>query len=283
MSSGYFVFSRPEIEGVSELVRGGTPCSTGGHPPHWHSDWQLVAVTRGDGWVRTKGTRHRTPAGSLFLIPPEVVHSNDVFEGGCDFRSMLINPQLVEGVADAASMKLLRSGISASPVLLSKELTDEFDRFHLLAEQNRNALGTDVALENWIIGLLGRHTGQCESAPTHVAHPAARRAKEFISIHATEGITVEDVSVASGLSRYELSRQFKAAFGMSPHAWQLQVRIDRSKSLLKQGIPVGDVALELGFSDQAHFTRIFKKSTGYTPGTYAAEFRTNLQVDPLAR
>ncbi len=283
MNRGYFVFSRPEIEGVSEMVRGGAPHSAGGHPPHWHSQWQLVAVTRGDGWVRTRGTRHRTPAGSLFLIPPEVVHSNDVFEDGCDFRSMLVDPPLVEGVAGAASINLLRSSIAAAPVLLSKKLTAEFDRFHLLAERSQNALETDVALESWIIDLLIRHTGQCEFAPAHVAHPAARKAREFIADHAADGITLDEVASASGLSRYELSRQFKAAFGMPPHAWQLQVRIDRSKPHLKKGHPVGEVALLMGFSDQAHFTRVFKKSTGYTPGTYAAEFRTNLQVDSRLR
>lgn len=279
MSSGYFVFSRPEFEGITEMVRGGVGSSTGGHPAHWHSQWQLVAVTRGDGWVRTRGTQHGTPAGSLFLIPPETVHSNDVFERGCDFRSMLIEPHLVEGVASAASMRLLRNEISKSPVLLSQRMANAFDHFHATAENNPTPLGTDAGLENWITSLLTRHTGQCEATPLQIAHPAARKAKDFIADRATDGITLENVAVASGLSRYELSRQFKAAFGMPPHAWQLQVRIDRSKPLLRKGHQVGEVALQMGFSDQAHFTRVFKRTTGYTPGTYAAEFRTNVQAD----
>ncbi len=268
---------RPSIDGVAELVSGGiSDNSNPGHPPHWHSEWQVVVVTRGDGWVRTQGTRHGTPGHSLFLIPPEVVHSNNVLEAGCDFQSMLIEPEFFESTARAASLKRLgRLVIGREPVCISPALTRRFRGFHReLCDPagSRSSLRLESALQSWITHLLSRYTGQSETPLSRIAHPAARRAREFIWAHAEQALSLETVAQAAGLSRFELSRQFTAAFGMPPHAWQLQVRVQRAKDQLKAGIPAGDVALSLGFADQAHFTRVFRRSWGISPGRYAREF-----------
>lgn len=265
--------------GIVELVRGGVNNSTGGHPPHWHSDWQLVAVTRGDGWVRVRGTQHQTPGGSLFLIPPEVVHSNDVFAGGCDFRSILIEAKIVESIAKANRLKLQRNKISEMPVVVSKKWTDKFDQYHFSLEQADPALLADEMLDNWITSIISYQTGQNRAPVELKAHSAAIRAREFLADHAHEAITLKRLASTSGMSGFELSRQFKAAFGLPPHAWLLQVRIDRSKALLKTSRSICEVATELGFSDQAHFTRIFRRTTGYTPGMMQSEFRKIIQDD----
>jgi len=61
-------------------------------------------------------------------------------------------------------------------------------------------------------------------------------------------------------------------FGLPPHAYQLQQRILRAKHLLTSFSP-SHVALECGFSDQSHFTRVFRAHTGTTPRHYAKQFR----------
>ncbi len=271
MANGYRV-SRPiDLEagrGIVELVRGHAPDTSEGHPPHWHSQWQVVAVTGGDGWVRVRGSRHRTSGGSLFLIPPEIVHSNGVYAGGCDFRSLLIEPETVEEIAAARSIRLERSRIVAMPVLQCREWTSRFDRFHRSLHQSRTiGLEQELGVENWVAGLLARQTSQAIAplAREQAIHPAARRAREFLADHAGETVSLERLGLASGLSPYELSRRFKAAYGLPPHRWQLQVRVERAKDRLRRGIPVGEVALELGFADQPHFSRVFKRATGYSP------------------
>ena len=273
----YSVFARPAIRGVVELVRGGIDQPCGGHPKHWHSQWQLVAVTRGGGWVKTHGSKHNTPGGSLFLIPPEVVHSNEVLDHGCDFRSMLIEAEFIEGVARARGLRLVRSRVSRTPVLQSEKLTEAFDHFHARITTGAGDLALEEALETWISGLLCHHGRQTEEQVEHIAHPAARMARDLIADRATEPISLAMLAESVGLSRFELTRQFSAAYGMPPHAWQLQMRVDRGKGLLKSSLSLGEIALELGFSDQAHFNRVFKRSTGYTPGIYAKEFRKNIQ------
>ncbi|HEX4165686.1 MAG TPA: helix-turn-helix transcriptional regulator, partial [Bryobacteraceae bacterium] len=70
----------------------------------------------------------------------------------------------------------------------------------------------------------------------------------------------------TGLSRSRLTRGFKAATGMAPYAWMMHVRVQRAQDLLsRNGQPIVKVALELGFADQSHFTKTFKRFAGVTP------------------
>ncbi len=279
MQRGYRLIRPPTVDGVTEMTRGDVDHSPMGHPAHWHREWQLVAVTRGDGWVEVDGTSHRTPSGSLFLVPPEVVHSNGTFEDGCAFRSILIDPTLVHGIADAAGLRLGRQAICAMPVYHSGALVRRFESFHRQLENRASVLESEERLENWLLHLLGSRTRQMPRFPTSVCHPAARRARECLWSRADEALSLSELAEEVGLSRFELSRQFKAAYGMPPHAWQIQVRVGRAKELLKKGVSPGDVAFQLGFSDQAHLGRVFRKATGFPPARFQAEFRKIVQ-DP---
>ena len=70
------------------------------------------------------------------------------------------------------------------------------------------------------------------------------------------------------MSRYQLIRAFRTATGMTPHAYQLNIRINQARDWLRQGAELADIAYRLGFADQSHFQRIFKAHAGVTPGLY---------------
>ena len=86
--------------------------------------------------------------------------------------------------------------------------------------------------------------------------------------HLAENISLPTLSSVAGLSSYHLIRVFQRRFGLPPHAFQLQQRINIAKRMLAQHIPIIQVAFELGFSDQSHFTKRFKASVGATPRQY---------------
>ena len=273
-----YTLIRPRaVDGVVEMVRGSVGYSPSGHPAHWHGEWQLVAVTRGDGWVRMGETTHRTAAGSLFLVPPEVVHSNGVFEHGCTFRSILIDPSLVRGIADATGLRLVRQAIRELPVWDSVAMTRRFEALHRRLERRTPSLHAESELESLLICLLENRGRQVAQATAAVAHPAARRARECLWSRAEEHLSLAELAKEAGLSRFELVRQFKAAYGMPPHAWQLQARVGRVKVLLKKGVPPAEAAIRLGFADQAHLGRVFRNATGFTPARFQSEFRKNVQ------
>lgn len=99
-------------------------------------------------------------------------------------------------------------------------------------------------------------------------HYAVQKACDYIHDRAAEGITLTDIAEHVGLSRYYLLRVFREEIGMPPYAYLESVRISKAKQLLESGLPFTGVALELGFSDQSHFTNCFKRLTGVTPGQY---------------
>jgi AraC-like DNA-binding protein len=79
---------------------------------------------------------------------------------------------------------------------------------------------------------------------------------------------MEELETASGLSRWELARQFRAAYGVGPHRFHLLRRLGIARSLLAEGEPLADIALRCGFADQAHLTRQFKSAFGLSPGRW---------------
>ncbi|HEX7856166.1 MAG TPA: AraC family transcriptional regulator [Sphingobium sp.] len=82
-------------------------------------------------------------------------------------------------------------------------------------------------------------------------------------------ITISDLAASCRLSLSYFVRAFANSVGMSPYAWLLRKRVDRSKILLQQtGLPLAHIALECGFADQSHFTKIFARMEGTTPARW---------------
>lgn len=93
-----------------------------------------------------------------------------------------------------------------------------------------------------------------------------RRVLDFIEAHCLRAIRLEELAALTGLSQSQFSHGFKRSTGSAPHQWQMIVRIRKAQQLLVGGsTPLSAIAAETGFSDQAHFTRTFRKVTGTTP------------------
>ncbi|MGL6241548.1 helix-turn-helix domain-containing protein [Pseudomonas sp.] len=94
------------------------------------------------------------------------------------------------------------------------------------------------------------------------------RAADFIRDNCTQLLKLEDICAAAQLSPSYLIRAFKQHFGMTPHAFLVNRRIQFARDQLRRGKLIADVALEAGFADQAHFQRAFKQHLAATPGQY---------------
>lgn len=96
-----------------------------------------------------------------------------------------------------------------------------------------------------------------------------RLAIDCIDERCAETIRLTELAALTGLTESYFSHAFKAATGMPPHRWQLQARIRKAKRLVAEGdAPLSEIATALGFSDQAHFTRVFRNLAGATPTTW---------------
>jgi AraC-like DNA-binding protein len=96
-----------------------------------------------------------------------------------------------------------------------------------------------------------------------------RRVTDYLVAHLAEDMPLQTLSDLVKLSRSYFSRAFKLSTGLAPHQWLLQARISKAKQLLLQTErPLAQIAIEVGFADQAHFTRTFRREAGESPGAW---------------
>jgi AraC-like DNA-binding protein len=93
----------------------------------------------------------------------------------------------------------------------------------------------------------------------------------YIDENLAESVSLADLARTAGLSRMYFAARFRAATGQRPHDYVLQRRIERAKEMLAQTEEtLVNIALDIGFHTQAHFTTVFKKFVGSTPGRWRA-------------
>ena len=103
---------------------------------------------------------------------------------------------------------------------------------------------------------------------------ALRRVREYVMAHLAENISVEALAAIVGLSRFHFARAFKQSEGVTPHRFLLQCRVRRAQELLAgTGLPLAQIALAAGFSDQSHCSRRFRELVGLTPSKYRWSMR----------
>ena len=108
------------------------------------------------------------------------------------------------------------------------------------------------------------------AAPIRLDGGAVARARQFLDTETTRVIRSAELEEITGLTRYDLARQFRSAFGTSPYRYSLMRRLDFARAQLRGNRSLADVALAAGFADQAHLSRMFKSAFGVTPARHRA-------------
>jgi len=97
------------------------------------------------------------------------------------------------------------------------------------------------------------------------------RAILHVQANLTDPLSVADLARVAGMSPVRFATVFRKLTGESPHRFVIRRRIERALELILAGIPLAQVALDAGFSDQAHFTTTFKSLMGVPPGQWRWE------------
>lgn len=100
---------------------------------------------------------------------------------------------------------------------------------------------------------------------------------------AAKRICLDQLCRCVGLSKSTLLRAFPRAKGVTPYRYLENIRVSRAKTLLEQGVPPAEAALQAGFSDQSHFTSYFSRFIGLTPGAYQDIFKSTQREDTSHR
>lgn len=107
-------------------------------------------------------------------------------------------------------------------------------------------------------------------APRGLSRRALRLAINYVEAHLGDSLTLDDLARAAGVSRFHFARLFRISMDASPMEYLLRSRIERAKQILRRSEqPICEIAVSLGFCDQSHFSRAFRRHTGVTPREYA--------------
>lgn len=244
------------------------------YPRHSHDYYVISLIERGRQSFTHKATKYRTPPGGLILINPGVVHTGEAAdELGFELRALYPSLALME----TAAYEL--TGRRALPffkeVLVEHRwATNRVSSLHRAILEGAGALESDSRLLWMMTQLIKRYadTGSREGALGEEKR-ALRQVRNYIEEHFAENVTLRTLAQHVSLSPYYLLRAFHAEVGMPPYAYLESVRIRHTQRLIKAGMPLAEVAAEVGFSSQSHMTRQFKKIIGVTPGQYAQHVR----------
>ena len=239
-------------------------------PRHWHEEYQFCLIEAGDGQVTYRGANHRTPTGGLCVIHPGEIHSNRSFvESGCSFRSLYIETHSIQAVAAEVLGK--HDGLPFFPATVIYEHTVIASFLALLAalQNSVSTLEREMKLQRFVTTLVTRCADRrpLDDMAVRKRHNV-QRAVDYLTAHCDENVRLEDLAAIAGISPFHFSRMFTAQVGLPPHSFQNHLRLVRSKKLLRDGRPISTVAAAIGFADQSHFSRHFKRMFGVTPGRY---------------
>lgn len=217
-------------------------------------------------------------ADSMMLMEPSEVHANVQVTAPATFRVLLIEPALMEvaaselGLSGTVHLRLSQVDAASHP-----QLRRAFLGLHASLERTATPLERESRLAVCMRLLLQQCAEEPVRPPAGISEPTAvLRARDFIEAHLTEGVRLQDLVEAAGAgSRFQLVRAFAATTGLPPHAYQIQRRIIAGRSMLARGVPAADVAAQMGFADQSHFTRHFHRVVGVPPATYARAMRAH--------
>jgi AraC-like DNA-binding protein len=163
------------------------------------------------------------------------------------------------------------------PVLHDPYIAGLLRRAHVASEEHASALERESRLLWSIAHLVARYAD--DPPAMQMLTPERERVKKvraYIDEHYAENVSLDRLAALVNLSPFHLLRMFRKEVGLPPHAYLTQVRVRQAQQLLTIGTPIGLAAADVGFADQSHLTKHFKRFVGVTPGQYAPQ-RKNIQ------
>jgi AraC-like DNA-binding protein len=239
-------------------------------PRHWHDEYQICLVQSGSGELKYRGASFVTPPAALFIVHPGEVHSNFAHGGqGCSYRDLFIGPEMIRRAAAQLqrkdkSLPFFKTVVVSDPLIVRRYL-----RMHYAFERPASNLERESLLLGLLANLLERFTEDRAGERASGTEPRRlRRACDYLVEHHADNISLENLARIAALSPFHFNRLFSAQFGMPPHQFQTLVRVSRARALLREGWSIPQTASQVGFFDQSHFNRHFKRIIGVTPGQY---------------
>ena len=232
---------------------------------HYHLDFHIGLITDGEQKFHYQGQSYRAGCGQMVIMPPDELHDGQSMrDSGYQVKVFSIDPCWLSDLAD-----LKRS----SDIIRFDQLIIEDPKAFVPLTQLHRSL-TDSTLSQLAkdclpyegFGYLFQRYGALEQKTIiPLGNQSIATLKEFLVENLDQPVKLEQLSQLCQLSPTQFQRHFKAKVGLTPYAWLSRLRLEHGMKLLKSGLAGTEVAHQVGFYDQAHFSKAFKATYGVSP------------------
>ncbi|MEJ2763791.1 AraC family transcriptional regulator [Photobacterium sp. MCCC 1A19761] len=240
---------------------------------HSHDEFSFGVIDQGRAFYRNRQRIHQIERGDLVTINPADVHACNPESGAWSYRMLFVDTMKM----GAAQQEVLQTTANdympfAHDLERNAELRRKFlALFHTLHTE-AGLLEAEVSFYEFLAASLGHRSVGATVGLKSQPQPGLSRIREKLFDDLESPHPLEALAEEAEMSRYQLLRAFKHQFGLPPHAYLMDEKIKRAKVMLKSGQDISEVALKLGFADQAHFQRHFKRKLAVTPKFYQSHF-----------
>ena len=231
--------------------------------PHRHDSYAIGMTLSGVQGFAYRGEGRRCLAGEIHVLHPDETHDGAPgTEDGFGYRILYVDPALI-----GAAIGGRRLPFVADPVVAAR--SDPVRRLKAAIAGVDGPLD-EVGVSDLIVTLADALAAMAGDGPERPAIDgrAVSRVRDALMAEAGEPMPMAALEAVAGLDRWALARQFRAAYGTSPHRFRLMRRLERARRLMAAGVGLAEASAAAGFADQSHMTRQFKRAYGLTPARW---------------
>ncbi|PYT56899.1 MAG: AraC family transcriptional regulator [Acidobacteria bacterium] len=263
--AGWLASSRPAggVELLSAWFAGEA------YQKHRHDTYAIGVTDSGVQVFDYRGSVHASTPGQVVVLYPDEVHDGRAgTDEGFGYRIVYVEPFLLTDAVRTLCGRPCPLPFVSEPVSTNALLSRAIDAaFRAPLE----SLAVDSLIVDLAHGLMAGERGGARSVISRrVDVRAIERARQFLDAEKTRVVHSRELESITGLTRYDLSRQFRIMCGTSPYRYLLMRRLEFARERIHRERPLVEVAFDAGFADQAHFTRAFRSAFGLTPARYRA-------------
>ncbi|WP_417698632.1 AraC family transcriptional regulator [Psychromonas sp.] len=245
---------------------------------HAHEEYSIGVTKKGKQEFFTNGSYECCTPGNIMLFTPEQVHDGSSSDGQIlEYDMLYIHPYTLEKMMDALGEKVSYRKKVKQSIFKDLELSNKIVKASSLIRDSKLSI---IEEENLILDIANsmlriQNIQENSNISRNRKDSILLKAQDYILSYFDKNISIDDICKEIGISKYHFIRLFNQHFGMTPHQFIINTRLNNVKSALHSNTPVNAVAFDFGFSDISHMNRFFKKAYGITPKQYQEQIISN--------
>ena len=261
------VISDPLLPFRFHLLKDGRECK---HcEPNWHENIEILVCTRGSATVMLDGRQYAFYPGDICVANTYCVHTTTQ-EVNLDYHCLIVDRNFCE-----------ENGIQTRVILFREQIRDTQTRevFQKVVEAYEGYRQEDpfsvteirYAVLGFLRELCRKHIIGQDGTTASASRERVKRAIEYIKTNFAQSITLQAIADFAGVSKYNLTREFKEFTGSTVFETLNMTRCAEAKRMIEGGSSVSEAALSCGYENLSYFTRSFKKHIGEKPSAFSTQ------------